>query len=396
MDKCTGCGACIQRCPQNCIRWEKGEFGFRYPIVDKEQCINCGLCQRTCPIGKDLKQPINQKVFAAIHKDKGILMNSTSGGAFSAIAQYVLERNGSVYGCHMDSDMKAIHIRIDKKEELGKVRGSKYIQSDIKDTYFTAENELKNGKWVLYTGTPCQITGLYGYLGKEYGRLVTMDIVCHGVGSQAYFDKYMEYVWGHYGNIKELHFRSKKYAGWSCSGVVVIDNKYHNKIKKFNSYNNYYYSYFLKGDIYRKSCYECQYANTVRQGDFTAGDFWGVESYDLEIDIKNGCSLLFVNNSKAQRILDSITELQTAEVTLWQAVRDNGQLNKPSDKSSVREELAEQYEKLDAGNIQKLFIKNNKRSVAKGFVKSLVPYRVKLKIRKCKNRFSALRNLLYK
>lgn len=384
INKCTGCGACIQKCPQKCINWKEGELGFLYPEINKDLCINCDLCVITCPIEKDLRLPSNQNIFAVVHKNKKILTESTSGGAFSAIAHYILGLNGFVYGCHMDSDFKVAHSRIDKLEELGKLRGSKYVQSNLKDTFIQTENDLKNGFYVLYTGTPCQIAGLYQYLGKYYEKLVTMDIVCHGVGSQAYFDKYINYAKKRYGNIKELCFRSKKIAGWSCGGghVIVINNKKRHKIKKFYNYNNYYYYYFLNSDIFRRSCYECPYTNTIRQGDFTVGDFWGVESYDLNIDTKEGCSLLFINNSNAQKILNNISDLHMIKVTLAQAVRSNEQLKHPSDTPAMREELMKQYEALTAIEMQKLFIKNNTKAIIKEFVKSLVPYRVKLIIRR--------------
>jgi hypothetical protein len=187
-----------------------------------------------------------------------------------------------------------------------------------------------------------------------------------------------------YGNINEIRFRSKEFAGWSCGGVVVVTDtlKHGKKLKAFYDYNNYYYYYFLNGDIYRQSCYECKYANTERQGDFTLGDFWGVESYGLNINIRNGCTLLIVNNDKARKILDNIQELTLAEVKMEQAVRNNSQLGHPSKQSELRKELANQYETLSANEIQKLFLRNNRKYIIKGFLKSKIPYRIKVVVRK--------------
>lgn len=383
IEKCTGCGACVQKCPQKCIRWQEKEFGFRYPVVDKKSCIDCGLCEKACPVGKKIKKPDNQQVFAAVYKNKEILKNSTSGGAFSAIAEFVLERKGTVYGCCMDSDMKVMHIGINSSEDISKLRGSKYVQSDVNDTFIKVKNDLENDLWVMYTGTPCQIAALYRYLENDYEKLITADIVCHGVGSQAYFDKYLEYARNHYGNIQELRFRSKELAGWTCGGgVVVTANEKGNKLKKYSYYNNYYYFYFLNGDIYRKSCYECPYANMQRQGDFSLGDFWGVEAYNLKLNTNNGCSLLVVNNDKAKNVIQNINQLELEEVQLEWAVRNNEQLNQPSKKSKIREELLKQYESRSAEDIQRLFLRNNRREVFKGFIKSKIPYRVKVILRR--------------
>ena len=221
-EKCTGCGACVQRCPKQCISWVQREFGFRYPQIDKEACINCGLCEKVCPIDKMVEAPVAQKAYAAVHRNSEVLAKSTSGGAFTAIADVIFAQGGIIYGAAMMDDMQVKHIRASSKDEIELLRSSKYLQSDTGTTYQMAEHDLKQGKEVLYSGTPCQIDGLNNFLGKDYENLYTIDIVCHGVGSQAYFDKYMDFARERYGKIKALRFRSKEYAGWSCGGVVVV------------------------------------------------------------------------------------------------------------------------------------------------------------------------------
>lgn len=380
-DKCTGCGACVQKCPQNCITWENKEFDFRYPIVNEEICINCGLCEKVCPIDKKRNNNEEQRAYAVVHKDDEIIKHSTSGGAFSAIAQFVLRKQGIVYGCSMDETFQVVHIRVDNEKDLEKLRGSKYVQSDVKNTYSLAEADLKQGLWVLYTGTPCQIVGLRSYLGREYETLITADIVCHGVGSQGYFDKFLDYARQRLGNIVELKFRSKKFVGWSCGGTIVTKNNNKDRSRPFYNHNNYYYHYFLKGDVYRQSCYSCQYANTVRVGDFTLGDFWGVERYNLGIDTTAGCSLLLVNNEKAQSVLKDMQEIELVEVAIEKAIRRNAQLMFPSKKSLMRDELIREYETLAAKEIHMNFIRKNKMVMIKGFIKSLIPYRVRMFLR---------------
>ena len=381
-EKCTGCGACVQRCPKRCISWTQREFGFRYPQIDKDACVNCGLCEKVCPTDKALEVPVEQKVYAAVHKDTAVLAKSTSGGAFTAIADAIFAQGGIVYGAAMLDDMQVKHIRTTGKDDFEGLRSSKYLQSDTGTTYQMVEQDLKQGKFVLYSGTPCQIDGLKNFLGKDYETLYTVDIVCHGVGSQAYFDKYMDFARERYGKIKALRFRSKEYAGWSCGGgVVVVDSSDCLKKIPYRDFDNYYYSYFLSGDIYRKSCYSCKYANTNRVGDFTLGDYWGVEALNLPLQTENGCSLLLVNNQHAMQLLDEIESLDRVETTVEQAAHCNKQLNAPSKLMDSRQNRIGEYESMSGQQIQKEYLKNHRKTVVKGQLKALMPYKLKLLIR---------------
>lgn len=381
-EKCTGCGACVQRCPKRCISWTEREFGFRYPQIDKDACVNCGQCEKVCPIDKALEVSAEQKAYAAVHKDDEVLAKSTSGGAFTAIADAVFAQGGIVYGAAMLDGMQVKHIRTSGKDDFEGLRSSKYLQSDTGTTYQMVEQDLKQGKTVLYSGTPCQIDGLKNFLGKDYENLYTVDIVCHGVGSQAYFDKYMDYARERYGKIKALRFRSKEYAGWSCGGVVVVvDSSDCLKKIPYRDFDNYYYSYFLSGDIYRKSCYSCKYANTNRVGDFTLGDYWGVEALNLPLQTENGCSLLLVNNRHAMQLLDEIESLDRVETTVEQAAHCNKQLNAPSKLMDSRQNRIGEYESMSGQQIQKEYLKNHRKTVLKGQLKALMPYKLKLLIR---------------
>lgn len=381
-EKCTGCGACVQRCPKRCISWTQREFGFRYPQIDKDACVNCGQCEKVCSIDKALEVSAEQKAYAAVHKDDEVLAKSTSGGAFTAIADAVFAQGGIVYGAAMLDGMQVKHIRTSGKDDFEGLRSSKYLQSDTGTTYQMVEQDLKQGKTVLYSGTPCQIDGLKNFLGKDYENLYTVDIVCHGVGSQAYFDKYMDYARERYGKIKALRFRSKEYAGWSCGGVVVVvDSSDCLKKIPYRDFDNYYYSYFLSGDIYRKSCYSCKYANTNRVGDFTLGDYWGVEALNLPLQTENGCSLLLVNNRHAMQLLDEIESLDRVETTVEQAAHCNKQLNAPSKLMDSRQNRIGEYESMSGQQIQKEYLKNHRKTVVKGQLKALMPYKLKLLIR---------------
>ena len=381
-ENCTGCGACVQRCPKQCISWTTKEFDFRYPQVDEATCINCGLCEKVCPIDKELKAPTAQKAYAAVHKDSSVLEKSTSGGAFTALAETIFSQGGVVYGAAMLNDMQVKHIRTENRTAFTKLRSSKYLQSDTGTTYQMVEQDLKQGKVVLYSGTPCQIDGLKCFLRKEYENLYTADIVCHGVGSQAYFDKYMEFAKERYGKIKALRFRSKEYAGWSCGGgVVVVDTSNSEKKIPYRDFDNYYYSYFLSGDIYRKCCYSCKYANTKRVGDFSLGDYWGVEALNLPLQTENGCSLLLVNNERAEKLLETIVNLDKVETTIEQAAHCNKQLNEPSRLPESRQKRIEEYVSMSGRQIQKVYLRTHRKTVVKGKIKALMPYKLKLLIR---------------
>ena len=281
----------------------------------------------------------------------------------------------------MLDDMQVKHIRTSSKDDFEGLRSSKYLQSDTRTTYQMVEQDLKQGKTVLYSGTPCQIDGLKNFLGKDYENLYTADIVCHGVGSQDYFDKYMDFARERYGKIKALRFRSKEYAGWSCGGVVVVGTSNSEKKIPYRDFDNYYYSYFLSGDIYRKCCYSCKYANTKRVGDLSLGDYWGVEALHLPLETENGCSLLLANNERAVKFLEMIDDLDKIETTVEQAAHCNKQLNEPSRLPESRKKRIEEYESMSGQQIQEVYLKTHRKTVVKGKLKALMPYKLKLLIR---------------
>lgn len=381
LEKCTGCGACVQRCPKQCISWKKGEFDFWYPEIQKDRCIACGMCERVCPIEKALPELERQRVFAAVHRSADVLAGSTSGGAFSAIAEIILEQNGVVYGAAMDDEMRVRHIRVDNESGMRQLRGSKYLQSNTEENFRLAESDLKAGKKVLYSGTPCQIDGLKSYLSKEYENLYTADIVCHGVGSQSYFDKYMTFARKRYGDIRSLQFRAKTFSGWSCSGSVTVGNSGGEKTLPYRDHDNYYYAYFLSGEIYRSCCYTCKYANTQRVGDYSLGDYWGVEALKLSLHTENGCSLLFVNNAHAQGLLAKVTALDMVETTVEQATYRNHQLKAPTSMNPARPQRIKEYNTLSGEEIQRAYLRTHRKTVIKGMLKSMIPYQLRLLIR---------------
>ena len=378
-DKCTGCGACKAACPLDCISMQESKDGFIYPNINISKCVDCHKCEIACPIEHRCELEYDSEAYGAVYVDHKTLMNSTSGGAFSAIVEYVLSNNGIVYGCAYSKYLKPIHIRINKWEQLHLLNGSKYIQSDTLNTFQTAKEDLENGTLVLYSGTPCQIAGLKSFLGKEYSNLITVDIICHGVPSYAYFKKYAEWLERTEKiQLKAVNFRSKDNKRWGYSGIIIGKDVINNKPvkKKINYYNSYYYYYFLKGGIFRKSCYSCKYANMERQGDFTIGDLWGAEGLSLPFNINNGCSLILVNSLKAKQIIEKLN-LKKKKISVSFAIANNKQLSISSTEPEYREELIEQYQSKTADEINLYFKNHFRRDIIIGRLKYLVPTELK-------------------
>lgn len=313
--QCTGCRVCEQICPVKCIDFKEDQEGFLFPTINAVECIGCGLCEKRCPsnavqIGAD---NFKQIAFAAKSKDKEELKLSTSGGIFGLIAGFVIRQKGKVFGCAWDSDMRAIHTSADTIEGIQKMHGSKYVQSDIDKTFSEAKECLISGMWVLFTGTPCQIAGLYSYIGKKYERLITVDLICHGVPSPKFFKEYSDWISKKYrGKILNYEFRSKEKSSWGLTYKAKIKIKIKNKIKikHLLATLDPYYSNFLSGQGYRECCYECKYACTNRKGDFTMGDFWGVDKFHKELipKMSEGITALIVNTDKGKKFLDCMED----------------------------------------------------------------------------------------
>ncbi|MHA1410885.1 MAG: 4Fe-4S binding protein, partial [Candidatus Odinarchaeia archaeon] len=216
---CCGCGACEQICPENAIHMEQDKEGFFYPVVDEERCTGCGMCAKVCPMkdgGYYNKSALkNPNVYAAYHKDEQVLNNSTSGGVFTAVVQAFCDKDYVIFGASFDKDMVVKHTFVTDSKNISKFRGSKYVQSEVGSSFDSARKFLKEGKRVLFSGTPCQIAGLKGFLRKDYESLLTVDVVCHGVPSPSIFEKYKQYLTRKYKkDIVGINFRDKSKRRW--------------------------------------------------------------------------------------------------------------------------------------------------------------------------------------
>ncbi|MEG0523163.1 MAG: Coenzyme F420 hydrogenase/dehydrogenase, beta subunit C-terminal domain [Erysipelotrichaceae bacterium] len=305
-DECCGCGACANICPKKCITMTEDQEGFLYPVVEESDCIDCSLCETVCPILNSSKGSTFEKQGYIIqNKDQQTLKESTSGGFFTAIANYTLEKNGTVYGVAFDEDFNVKHERVTDSKELYKFRNSKYVQSNTNDTYSQVKKDLFEGKEVCYSGTPCQIEGLKKFLVKKYDNLITVDIVCHSVPSPLIFRKYLKMQEKKF-NIKptEIKFRDKAKYGYKYSNMTLANN------------NDVYYSAGIDTDQFmrsffadmsvRPSCYNCHFKKIERVSDFTIWDCFVESKFDKNFDDNKGTTRVLVHSEKAGDIFENI------------------------------------------------------------------------------------------
>ena len=303
---CSGCSACANVCPKNCIKMERDDMGFAYPVVDTSVCIGCGRCETVCPILSPAQENSPLSVIGAKNRDEAVRSASSSGGTFFELAKAVILRGGAVYGCALDSDLVARHVKVESVDDLSALRSSKYVQSDVGTTYREVKLALMNGREVLYSGTPCQIAGLKNYLGKEYDGLLLVDVLCHGVPSPGVFEDYLNYLGEKFGSKPvSVNFRNKE-KSWKR---LYFEVKFENG-KRYFTFCGYdrYMSMFLNNISLRPSCYDCRFTTVNRQGDITLGDFWGIGRKHPERDDDKGISLIIVNSEKGERAYGKIAE----------------------------------------------------------------------------------------
>ncbi len=336
---CCGCAACAAVCPANCISMTSDTEGFLIPRIDAGRCTDCGLCVRTCPWQQqhDLPGRITPPtVFAAWHLDDKIRYQSSSGGVFTALAINILDSNGIVVGAAFDEKMVCRHIIIDDSAGLARLRGSKYVQSEISiDLFHTIRAELKSGRQVLFSGTPCQVGGLRNFLAKDYDNLFCCDIICMGVPSPAWFKRYIDNQRRRNITISAISFRDKTH-GWKHSRILTTWTNGRNKLE--TPMNDIYQAAFQKKICLRESCYACKFTTTERQGDLTIADFWKVAAKYPEYDTDDkGTSLVLVNTDKGQQWLDRCkNNLFIGEADLEHAMAGNPMLERPSNRPAAR------------------------------------------------------------
>ncbi len=353
---CTGCGACVQVCPKSCITMDRDVEGFDYPDIDASMCVRCGLCEKVCPQLSD-KKPFHEHIeaYAAKSLNGELLSVSSSGAIFAEAAKKIIEDGGVVFGTAWKDRASVGVIAIEDIRDLPRLQGSKYLQADTGESYRMATKYLKDGRKVLFSGTPCQIAGLYGYLGKEYDNLYTTDLICHGIPSPGFFRQYVRYLEEKYRQpLERWSFRDKSVEGWGSTDVIVFKRL---KLKRRELMEPYTMA-FQKGLICRESCYRCSYAGGARVGDLTIGDYWGFARHHEGVDTSEGISLLLVNTENGKRLLDSIKDRLFLEGSKIEWMREvNNTLNAPTPRPEGRDTF---FERLEEKGIDR-FVKEDLR-----------------------------------
>jgi len=365
---CCGCTACVQRCPKRCISLKEDLEGFLYPSINVDLCVDCGVCEKVCPIINQNEPRIPLNVYAAKNSDETIRKNSTSGGIFTLLAEYVIDNNGVVFGCGWNTSWEPAHQYTETKEGLSSFRGSKYVQSIVGDTYHQAEYFLKQNRLVLYSGTPCQIAALKLYLRKEYDNLLTIDFICHGVPSPGVFRWYigeeiqklvdssivgsssyssissypkpnvLAESFGY--TIENIRFRDKR-KGWKKYSFTLDVSKETIKGSKevfsvsYTLKKHVFLRAFLHDLILRPSCYKCPSKGGRSLSDITLGDYWGIYSIKPKLDDDMGVSAVTVNSDRGKQVLHTL-RVDLYEVPYWDLCYKNPALLQSTVEPSTR------------------------------------------------------------
>lgn len=373
---CCGCESCKNICPKNCIEIIQDEEGFTYPAVDEEQCVKCGLCVKKCPaINYQRRDKSQCRGFVSYNKDSEVLENSSSGGVFWELVKYVIAQNGKVYGAENYDGRNVCTSGADTLEECKKYRKSKYIQSEMRQSYIHAKEDLDSGRLVLFSGTPCHIAGLYTFLGRDYDNLYSVDVVCHGVPSKKVYNMYLDAIEQKYkSEVKEYCWRDKR-EGWRPNHLSI---KLENGEELYmTSKENPCQKGFLDNLYLRKSCYECKYNGIPRVADISLADAWGYKGNLADKHKNRGLSYVILSSEKGGKIFDCIKEfLIYEEVEIEKIVSGSRHVSLPPEKSRVRERF---FEDLNTNGrsfqyIQKkyIFYERQKKYKMKSYVKRVI------------------------
>lgn len=353
---CCGCWACYNACPKQCINMEEDDEGFRYPVIDKTECIDCGLCEKVCPnINVEPESIKPQTAHLLQIKDEKIRKESTSGGSFTAIASWIIKKNGVIFGAQLildGSGWKVCHKGVETVDGLASFRNSKYVQSDIDDCYKEVKQLLKENRWVLFSGTPCQIEGLYHFLrGKHPEKLVLVDVVCYGIPSPGVFRDYMEWKQKEIGGIFEkVLFREKRLCYNYTSFSIYNEDKakdYHKGVES----EPFMRSFFSNINV-RPSCYDCKFKKRYRVSDFTIWDCYDVKSFSDNFD-DNGTNRVLVHSDLGEQILREIASSIKEEKyeNIDKFIEDEIAMVKSVPMNPKREMFFSDYANMDMGTL---------------------------------------------
>ena len=304
--KCCGCETCVQVCPKHCINFTQDHEGFFYPESDTEACIQCGLCEKVCPVLHPYDEHHPHEVLAVINKNEKVRMESSSGGVFTLLAEDIISKGGVVFGVRFDEHWQAVFDYAETKEGIAAFRGSKYLQARVGSSFSQCKQFLDESRWVLFSGTQCQIAALHHYLHKKYPKLLTVDFICHGVPSPKVWEHYLHEV-VNYGchTIRDIKFRDKR-LGWKRYSFTLDYDDQQNTITFTSAFSkNPFMRAFLSNLILRPSCYSCPAKGGRSNSDITIADFWGIDHVVPEMDDDRGTSLVLIHSEKGCSLLHS-------------------------------------------------------------------------------------------
>lgn len=350
---CTGCGVCMQVCPIDSIVMKSNDEGFLYPSVDENRCVNCGLCNNYCHAQMEAKaeDDFSSQIFVGYNKNSAEKLASSSGGIFSLLAKSILSSNGVVYGAAFDNEFNVIHKRCDDENYLYELRGSKYVQSDLKETFSQTKLDLEDDKKVLFTGTPCQIGALKKFLAKEYDNLYTQSFICHGVPSPKVWKNYLEEIEKEHGKIKALSFRDKT-NGWSNYSLKFVFENADDLIIPHGK--DSFINLFLKNACLRLSCHNCNYKSNEAHllSDITLADWWGMDKNILPSAGDDGASIIIINSQKGDKLFREISHNLVFEKADYSStICKNPSYFQASVPSGKRDKV---FHRLDSMSIDKL------------------------------------------
>ena len=392
---CCGCNACVEKCPNKCISMQIDDEGFYYPLVDELECVHCNLCDKVCPILNQHEPALPITVFAAKNKDKEIVRSSSSGGIFSAIAENIIrEKNGVVFGAIYDENWDVVMSFAETVDGLKAMRGSKYVQCNTRNCYTKAEEFLKSGRTVLFSGTPCQIAGLKSYLRKEYDSLYTVSIICHGVPSPGVWNDYKKELPVRLEGVKKSFFKSRtslpvilsinfrdKTEGWQKYGFSVKgtsdqadSNDSLHPTRNYCFYENHYVNLYMRGflnNLYlRPSCYHCPARKGKCGADIQLGDYWGVQRSTPEFYDSDGVSLVLLYSNRGISLFNELDIISTS-VSYEDVLGCNQNVEFDEKEPTLRKSFFDVYNKQGLKTIRQFSDKLENRNFG-GFLKRII------------------------
>ncbi len=361
-EMCTGCNACFNICPQNCIKMKDDNHGFRYPVVDYAKCIKCKLCIKTCPSLNKISLEdkwTNPKIFAAWSLNEKVRFHSTSGGVFSELAKQIINDGGLVVAARYNKENLVEHCMVEIEEDIELIRQSKYLQSDIGNIYQTIKDKLIEGRLVAFCGTPCQVSGLLSFSGNKFENLITFDFVCRGINSPKAYLKYIQMLEKKHGSkVKKIWFKNKTF-GWNrFSTKIDFENE---KIYIKDRYTDLFMRGYIEENLYmRPCCFKCKYKSFPRVSDITLADFWGVGAIDPILDSDKGTSLIMVNSEKGNNLYNLISKnIFSKESSIEVAFPENKCITKSVLKNIKSDDFLEMLDSYSFEYCFKKCVKNN-------------------------------------